>query len=336
MNECSRYSRQTTVAQIGTRGQEQLSKSTVLIVGAGGLGCQVGAQLAGAGIGEIRLVDHDTVELSNLHRQVLFTEADIGKAKAEVACAALQARNSNIQVTAISQRLALDNVEDLISNVDLVIDAADNFATSYVLSDACLERALPLLSASVNRTFGYLGVFCGGDRDKPIPSMRAVFPRLPKQSLSCDVVGVTGPSVAVIASLQAQEAIKLLIGADNQLEGKLLYCDLWNYSQHTVDFSSAKEPGEQQIRLINQAALTDNDYVVDVRNPEEINAEPQAFATHLHIPLPELLEGKGLELSERTERIVLACKSGQRALVAAQIMLDRGVAEVAAILPDSR
>lgn len=337
MVEFTRYARQTLVAQIGFAGQQTLNQSKVLIVGAGGLGCQVGVHLAGAGVGELLLVDHDTIELSNLHRQILFTEADVGQAKAETACAALQARNADIKIKAINKRLAIDNVAELVGMVDLVIDAADNFATSYLLSDACQAQGAPLLSASVNRTFGYLGVFCGGD-GKAAPSMRAVFPRLPQQSRSCDTVGVTGPAVGVIASLQAQEAIKILLDADDQLLGKLLYCDLWNYAQHSVDFSNAIEPQESQIQLLSKASLDPLDYVVDVRNQDEVRTLPQPFATHVHLPLADLIaktSSEKLAPPDQTTRMVLACQSGQRALIGAQILLDRGYPKVAALLPDS-
>jgi molybdopterin/thiamine biosynthesis adenylyltransferase/rhodanese-related sulfurtransferase len=331
MSEFERYSRQTLVKQVGLAGQEKLATAKVLIIGAGGLGCQVAAQLAGAGVGNLFIIDHDTVALSNLHRQILFREADIGKDKATVAKRELQAINSSISISALPARLSVSNVNDLIHGVDLVIDAADNFATSYLLSDACLTQRIALLSASVNRSFGYLGVFCG-TAQKSAPSLRALFPKLPNEQLSCDTVGVTGPSVGVIASLQAQEAIKVLIGDAHQLFGKLLYVDLWNYNFHCIDFNGANEPTTAQIEMVGADKLLASDLVVDVRNPEELAAEPQPFRVDLTIPLSELA-ARLAEIPE-SARIVCVCKSGQRALIAAQQLLHSGHLSVAALLPN--
>ncbi len=330
MSDLSRYSRQVLVEQVGLNGQKKLTASRVLIVGLGGLGCQVAAQLTGAGVGSLNLIDYDLVDLSNLHRQVLFREADIGEAKVLVAERELIAINSNTKVSATHARLNTNNTSKLIKGIDLVIDAADNFVTSYLLSDECLKQGVPLLSASVNRTFGYLGVFCGTSKN-PVPSLRALFPKLPKEQLSCDTVGVTGSSVGVIASLQAQEALKVLLDDEHQLLGKLLYVDLWNYKMHTVDFSAAKEPEQAQAEIISSSQITTNDLVIDVRNVDEISKSPQSFSTDLEIPL--------IEFSNRTSelpnsnRVALACLSGQRALVAAQILIDHGHKSVAVILP---
>ncbi|NNC99728.1 MAG: HesA/MoeB/ThiF family protein, partial [Gammaproteobacteria bacterium] len=215
---------------------------------------------------------------------------------------------------------------------DLVVDAADNFATSYLLSDACLANRVPLVNASVNRNFGYVGVFCG-TRDRPAPSLRALFPRLPRQQLSCDTVGVTGPSVGVMASLQAQEVIKVLINDQYQLLGKLLYADLWQYRLHIVDFNTAPEPPDSQIELISSQQITAGDLVIDVRNNDEIHLLPQPFATQFEIPLPDL--STRIDEIPTAARLVCACRSGQRAVIAAQQLLDHGHPVVAALLPGS-
>lgn len=332
MTEFDRYSRQLLVSHIGEHGQRQIAKAKVLIIGAGGLGCQVAAQLAGAGVGDICIVDHDVVNLSNLHRQILFRESDLGQSKALVAMRELQSINSQIKVRAIQTRLAIDNVNELIEPVDLIIDAADNFATSYLLSDSCLALGKPMLSASVNRTFGYLGVFCGSAK-RTAPSMRAVFPKLPISQHSCDTVGVTGPSVGIIASLQAQEALKVLLDDEQQLLGKLLYCDLWNYKQHLIDFSAATEPETSGIELISAAQILQSDTVIDVRNADEITSSPQTFRVDHQIPLANLVDH--IAAQQKSQRIVLACQSGQRALIGAQQLLDLGHQSVAAVLPDS-
>lgn len=316
-----RYSRQTLVEQLGLEGQAALAKARVLIIGAGGLGCTVGAQLAGAGVGEISIIDHDTVDISNLHRQILFREADIGLSKANVAAREMSAINSEIQIAAIDTRLNVNNLNDLCKSMTLVIDAADNLATSYLLSDACLSLTVPLLTASVNRTFGYVGQFCASE-NAPLPSLRAAFPKLPKQQASCDTVGVTGPSVGAVASVQAQEAIKIMVGDQSKLAGKLLYLDLWNYSQHIIDFSDAPEPSNAQIALISEQGISDSDIVFDVRTEQEILDSPFSFTTVVDS-----------EPSIGEQRIVCACKSGQRALARAQNLIDRGHTNVAALIP---
>lgn len=332
----NRYSRQILVNQIGLAGQEQLANAKVLIIGLGGLGCQIGIQLAGAGVGSLVLFDHDVIDISNLHRQALFREADIGAPKATIAKRELEALNSEISIVAFNNRASVDNINSLLESVDLVVDAADNFPTSYLLSDACLQHNVPLVSASVNRSFGYVGVFCaahGKSKQKNIPSFRALFPRLPKEQLSCDTVGVSGPSVGIIANIQAQEALKILINDPQALYGKILYADVWQYKLHCIDFSKAQEPEESRISIITEMYLDENDFILDVRNAEEIKATPQPFSVAAAIPMPELSD----RLAEipQTKRVVCVCASGQRALIAAQQLSDHGIIEVAALLPSS-
>ena len=320
----NRYARQIQVKEIGLTGQQSLSNANVVVIGMGGLGCHIATLLAGAGIGKLRVLDHDRVSLSNLHRQTLYRESDIGQLKVRIAQTQLQALNKDISVQATAERLAPGNVQSICDGADLVIDAADNFAVSYLLSDACMEQQTPLISASVNRTFGYVGLFCNG-----APSLRAVFPKIPNETTSCDTVGVTGPSVAIIAGIQSQEAIKLLIGKPS-LSGKLLYFDMWNYSLQTIDISGAKEPQHSRIKLIDANSISNADYVIDVRTHDEIHKSPQSFNVDLHRPLEELIENHG-NLSEK--RIVIACVSGQRAMLAAQTLISNAYQEVSVVLP---
>lgn len=324
MQSTTRYARQLQLSEIGLDGQTKLASSKVLLIGVGGLGCAVATQLASAGVGELILVDHDTVDESNLHRQHLFREADCGQPKALVAQRALQALNSTITTTAHALRILPSNIQQLGQNVDLIIDAADNFAVAYIASEFSTFSGTPLLSASVNRTYGHVGVF-----GQNWPSFRAVFPRLPANQQSCDTVGVTGPSVGIIASLQAQEALKVLLG-QSTLGGKLLYVDCWNYSTHLVDVAGASEDPMLCVTLIEAEQLNDSDMVVDIRSAEEIKQAPQPFHTHLCIPLSELSTSQALPTDKR---IVLACRSGQRAMIGAQSLRQLGLANVVALLP---
>ena len=334
MPQKNRYSRQLLVPQFGSEGQKRIHSAKVLIVGVGGLGCQIAAQLAGAGVGTLVLVDHDLVSISNLHRQILFREPDIGKSKALVAQRELQALNSDIMVKGTHKRLTPDSIDRLLETATLVVDAADNFATSYLISDACHTRKLPMVSASVNRSFGFVGVFCGlSTTGQTTPSFRALFAKLPKEQLSCDTVGVTGPSVGIIANIQAQESLKVILADPHALFGKLLYADLWQYNLHTIDFSKAKEPSGAQIKIISQSQLDENDIVIDVRSQEEIKEQPQPFPVTLEIPMQQI----GLNTINlcETQRVVCVCASGQRALIAAQQIKQHGHNKVAALLPNS-
>ncbi|WP_035898317.1 HesA/MoeB/ThiF family protein, partial [Labrenzia sp. DG1229] len=204
----NRYARQMQLPEIGEAGQSKLGKAHVAVVGAGGLGCPVLQYLAGAGIGRISIFDPDEVEESNLHRQPIYGMPDIGSPKALAARDALRTLNPQVKVSANVEALGPSKAIEIVAQVDLVIDAADSFATSYILSDACLAECTPLISASVLGQTGYVGGFCGG-----APSLRAVFPELPATGVTCATAGVLGPVVGVIGALQAQIALRIFLGA---------------------------------------------------------------------------------------------------------------------------
>lgn len=331
MISSDRYSRQVQVNSIGESGQDQIARTSVLLVGCGGLGCQVGALLAGAGVGKIILVDHDSVSRSNLHRQVLFREKDIGQSKSQIALCEMQAINSEIDIVAHDYRLTSANINTIAEGCDIVIDAADNFLTSFLLSRYCSEHKTPLVSASVNRTFGWVGVFCQHG-ESPLPGVDAVFTHLDDKLVNCDVVGVTGPSVAMIAGIQAQEVLKVAVGDSQQLAGKLLYLDLWNYQQHTIDFSDAKSITDN-IAFLTTNEVKNDDVVLDVRETQEIVSSPHNFDSVLTIPLAILHEQKDQLPTDK--RLVCACASGQRALMAALQLHNLGFDNLAVLQPDS-
>lgn len=310
MNDKKRYSRQIQLSQIGSEGQQTLLNSKVLLVGAGGLGCTIGAQLSGAGIGSITVVDHDIIELSNLHRQILYRQHHLEQSKAEVAAAELSKINPEITVTAVIERVSASNAESLIAGHDLIIDAADNMVVSYLLSDACQQQNLPLLSASVNQTYGFVGSFCGGNNS---PSYRDCFPEFPETINNCDIAGVTGPSVGIIASIQAQEAIKILLNSEHQLNNELLYFNLWQYQIHRIKF----EPSvvHQKIELVTLNQLNSDDVIIDVREVNEIEHNN----TYLNIPLSGLKNR--LDELPKNQRVACLCKSGHRAMLAAQTIV---------------
>lgn len=315
----SRYSRQLQVKHFTVDSQVQLKNACVLVVGAGGLGSPVSLFLAGAGVGRLILIDDDVVSLSNLHRQILFQESDVGQPKVAAAKKRLTALNSTIQIEVINQALSPSNAQRLVDQATVVVDAADNFLVSYLLSDLCLLNRTPLVAASVLTTHGYLGIFCGTVK-QPAPSLRAVFASPSKTAANCNTAGVTGPSVGIIGSYQAQEVLKVILGSDSQLLGKLMYLDLWDYSQNIIDFSDADEPARYAPIMANNE-LTENDLVLDVRSELEAAQTPLSIAA-VNIPNTELLQRLG-EL-DIDQKIACVCVSGQRALGAANVLLNQG------------
>lgn len=297
----SRYARQAAV--LGDAAQPLLAAAGVLVVGAGGLAAPVLQYLAGAGVGFLRLVDPDRVELSNLHRQTLFRMEDLGQPKAMVAAAAVRALNPDVGVEPVLQALGPGNAAALAEGCSLVLDCADSFAVSYILSDQCFDAGVPLVSASVTGLGGYCGAFCSA-----APSLRAVFPDLPPRLGSCAETGVAGPVVGIIGALQAQMALALLTGDAAPL-GRLVSFDAAHWRWGGFSFARAPEPAFAP-RFIEADTLRQDDLILDLRAPEEgplphpaaIRITPGAEAQHLR-PAP---------------RIVLVCRSGLRAWGAAE------------------
>jgi len=220
-----RYQRQLMLPEVGAAGQERLAAARVLIVGAGGLGSPAALYLAGAGVGTIGLVDDDRVELSNLHRQPLHTEAGVGTPKVESARSALQARNAGIAVETHDCRLAAGTAAALVAGYDVVLDCSDNFAARYLLNDACVAAGTPLVQAAIHRFEGQLTVIhpaAGG------PCYRCLYPEPPPAELapSCGETGVLGVVPGHLGVLQAAEALKLVLGIGEPLIGRLLWTDL--------------------------------------------------------------------------------------------------------------
>ena len=291
------------------------------MVGAGGLGCPVLQYLAGAGVGRLVIVDHDRVEETNLHRQPLYTMADIGKLKAEAAAAALRRFNPGIAVDIMAERLTPQNATVLVAGADLVVDAADSFAVTYVLSDACLAIGKPMISASVIGLTGYVGAFCGGG-----PSYRAVFPDVAVEGGTCATVGVLGTAVAVLGSLQAHLAMHLLLGLEPTVLGRVVTFDAKRLAFGGFGFADSPEP-EQFVPFIAPDSVTADDLVVDLRSLEEAPQSPFAGARRLDVDHVAALLAEPLS----SRRIVLCCRSGQRALAAADRLREGGLDNLALV-----
>ncbi|SIT11617.1 HesA/MoeB/ThiF family protein [Paracoccus saliphilus] len=314
----SRYDRQMILPEIGAEGQARLAAADVLIVGAGGLGATVIPALAGAGVGRLRIVDGDCVDESNLHRQTLFRNADIGKPKADCAAREAMALNPEIAIEAIHGWLDPVTVGAMLEGADLVIDAADSFAVSYILSDACMSRRLPLIAASVLGRQGYMGGFCGTG-----PSLRALFPDLPQRAQNCATAGVMGPAVAVMGALQAQMAMSVLLRMEPSPIGQAVTVDLAGWRFGGFRFDDAPEPDGPALPFISRSDLRDADCVVELRPESEA---PRAVTTGALRLLPEAMSAWQPPAGRR---VVLCCRSGMRAWGAATELAGRGHRDLA-------
>lgn len=218
-----RYSRQIMLPEVDIAGQEAWLKSTVLIIGVGGLGSPVAMYLAAAGVGRLVLVDDDKVELTNLQRQIIHRTETIGQSKVASAKAALAALNPDIQVDAIDGRLEGEALEQQVIAADLVVDCSDNFATRFALNDACVKHKKPLVSGAAIRLEGQVAVF--DSRRDDAPCYRCLYRDGDEESLTCADSGVLAPLVGIIGSVQAMEALKVLADIGEPLVGKLLLLD---------------------------------------------------------------------------------------------------------------
>jgi molybdopterin/thiamine biosynthesis adenylyltransferase/rhodanese-related sulfurtransferase len=223
----ARYARQLALPEVGEAGQRRLLASKVLLVGAGGLGSPAALYLAAAGVGRLTLVDDDTVERSNLQRQVVHTDARTGQPKVDSAQATLAALNPGIAVVPLQLRLDETNVAAVLAGHDVIIDGSDNFATRYLVSDACVRLRVPNVHGSVFRFEGQVTVFWPGRATAPGPCYRCLYPEPPPPEFapSCTEAGVLGVLPGTIGLLQATEALKLLLGLGEPLVGRMLHYD---------------------------------------------------------------------------------------------------------------
>lgn len=314
-----RYSRQVLLAEVGRAGQQRIESSSVLVVGAGGLGCAVLPYLCAAGVGRLIIVDDDRVEESNLHRQPLYRMADLGQRKAEAARTALAALNPVAHIEAVCVRLTPANASSLVAAADVVVDAADNFAVTYILNDECVRLGKPLVSASVIGLSGYVGAFCGH-----APDYRAVFPDLPAQAGNCATTGVLGTAVGVVGTLQSQVVVSLLLDLQPNVAGRLITVDFKTLRFSGFSFLSARNDG-RGFRFIARADVTPDDVTVELRGLQE--APTPAFATSLRLDV-EHIEGVRPRVTPQT-RVVLCCRTGLRAWRAASRLRAAGHENVA-------
>jgi molybdopterin/thiamine biosynthesis adenylyltransferase/rhodanese-related sulfurtransferase len=318
-----RYSRQIALPEVGIEGQAQLARASVLIAGVGGLGSVVAQSLCAAGVGQLTVIDHDRVEESNLHRQPLYRMRDIGLPKAKAAHDALLEANPYARVNAICERLTPANAAVLVAATDIVVDSADSFAVSYMLSDECQRAGKTLISASVLGLSGYVGAFC-----RDAPSYRAVFPEMPQHVGTCAQDGVLGTAVAVVGALQAQMTLATLLNLQPSVAGQLVTVDFHGLRFGGFRFIGAPEPAAAtQLRFIAPGEVSANDVVVDLRTSAETSARP--FASTLQATVDAMAHLQSELPSNR--RLVLCCRSGVRAWRAARVLQTYGYEELALV-----
>jgi len=228
MSDLDRYTRQSTLREIGEQGQRKLLASNVAVVGCGALGTHIADGVVRAGVGQVRVIDRDLIELSNLQRQVLFDEADVaaGLPKAVAAVDKLRRINSQVQVEPVVADVNPDNVEALLGDVDLVLDGTDNFETRMLINDACVKHDIPWIYGGVIATYGMTMTII----PHQTPCFRCLLSELPAPGTTptCDTAGVLATAAGVIAALEVTEALKLLTGQVDALRRELLYVDVWH------------------------------------------------------------------------------------------------------------
>jgi len=218
--QIARYSRQLVLPEIGMRGQERLARASVFVIGAGGLGCPAALYLAAAGVGRLGVVDAEVVELSNLHRQILHTAADVGRPKSVSAHASLTARNPSIDIIGVHERLTADNAPALLAPYDVIVDGSDNFPTRYVVNDACVLSGKPLVHGGVIELEGQVLTVL----PRRSACLRCVFPEPPEAGTvpRCQDAGVLGSAAGILGSLMAHEALKLMLEVGEPVADRLL------------------------------------------------------------------------------------------------------------------
>lgn len=340
-----RYQRQIILNEFGEAGQEKLFHAKVLVIGTGGLGCPVLQYLTAAGVGTLGIVDDDTVALTNLHRQPLYTVLDIGQSKAERAAHVLQQLNPEINITPYHQRLTVDNALEIIRSFDIVVDGTDNFSTRYLINDACVLLKKPLVYGAISQFEGQLTIFHPQPNKENTSGVnyRDLFPNPPKEDevLNCAEAGVLGVLPGIIGTMMANETIKLITGIGEPLINRLLTYNALNnqvyelelaarestqilipasetlFKQMDYEWLCASSPSLMEIdpEAFDELWRKNSIDIIDVREPHELPAIHEF--DHLKIPLQQL--GKSIP-DLNSDTIVVFCQSGNRSKQAATLL----------------
>jgi molybdopterin/thiamine biosynthesis adenylyltransferase/rhodanese-related sulfurtransferase len=356
VDEVRRYSRHLIIPEVGMTGQKRLKNAKVLCVGAGGLGSPALLYLAAAGVGTLGVIDFDVVDESNLQRQIIHGQSDVGRLKAESARDSVNEINPYVNVQVHTEALTTDNVMDIFSGYDLIVDGTDNFATRYMVNDACVLLGKPYVWGSIFRFDGQASVFWA----EYGPCYRCLYPDPPPPGMvpSCAEGGVLGVLCGSIGSIQVTEAIKLITGIGESLAGRLMIYDALEMSYRTVRVRKdpecaicGKNPtitglidyeafcgavSADAAEAASGSTITatelkgmldrgDNIFLVDVREPNEYEIVSIPGATL--IPKDQFLTGAALEKLPQDKRIVLHCKSGARSAEALAVVKNAGFSD---------
>ena len=356
VDEVKRYSRHLIIPDVGMAGQKRLKNAKVLVVGAGGLGSPALLYLAAAGVGTLGIVDFDTVDESNLQRQIIHGVSDVNKSKAESAKESIAEINPYVTVVLHKERLDSSNAMEIFAPYDLIVDGTDNFATRYLVNDACVLLHKPYVWGSIYRFDGQASVFWADYG----PCYRCLYPEPPPPGMvpSCAEGGVLGVLCASIGSIQVNEAIKLIAGIGEPLAGRLMIYDALEMSYRTVRVQKdpecavcGKNPtvtelidydafcgavSDEAAEAVVGSTITATDlkgmqdreekiFLVDVREPNEYEIVSIPGATL--IPKGEFLSGAALERLPQDKRIVLHCKSGVRSAECLAIVKNAGFSD---------
>ena len=329
------YSRQMALREVGAAGQAKLRAASVLVVGAGGLGVPVLQFLAAAGIGRLGIVDHDRLEPSNLHRQTMYSLADCGKFKAELAAARLVALNPDVRVDVHVTRIDAQNIAALLEPHDIVVDCTDNFTTKFLLNDTALALGRIAVFASVYQYEGQLQVV---DPRRGTACLRCVWPAATRDGLvgNCAEAGVLGPVPGTLGALQALEVLKILLDLPGRLGSEVMMLDLLSLSTRRVQARPAADHeahgravaavdididvSYESITLAEEAGYA----IVDIREPAESAASPLVAHRARRVPMGELLSTS----LDPAERLLLVCSRGVRSHAAAEALRARGIGKV--------
>jgi adenylyltransferase/sulfurtransferase len=343
--DLARYSRHLALREIGVQGQEKLKAAKVLLVGAGGLGSPAALYLAASGVGTIGVIDNDRVDVSNLQRQVLYDTLSVGRPKAEVAKERLLALNPEIELVSHAVELRAANVREIFGGYDVVLDGTDRFNTRYLSNDACVIMRKPLVSAAIHRFEGQAMTYVPGHA----PCYRCLFPEPPADGLvpNCAEAGVLGVLPGVMGTIQATEAIKVIVGVGEPLLGRLLTYDAlamrfgeFRFTRRTDcavcgDHPTIHQPADltevcsaDQVRRLSPLELREllgKVAIVDVRSPNEFRVSHLPGA--VSIPVGEV-ERRLAEIP-RDQLVVFICRSGGRSLTASAVATRAGLTNVA-------
>ena len=330
-----RYARHLVLPDVGSEGQEKLLKSSVLVVGAGGLGSPALMYLAAAGVGRIGIVDNDNVSSSNLQRQIIHSTSSIGSAKVKSASYRISELNPDVLIEEIEEKLTSENSIQIISKYDVVIDGTDNFESRYLIGDSCEILGKPWIFGSIHRFEGQVSSF----NFKDGPNYRDLFPSPPPPELApnCSEAGVLGILPGIVGTIQATEAIKIILGIGNCLSGELLVIDALTMDFRKLEFSlnterekvtslpKKQEKGFSEITAKEFAERRNNGwtpFLLDVRrsHEEQISSIGGTDSRIMHLEIPSRLE----ELPSQGD-IVVYCRSGQRSDAVARFIVDSGL-----------